>query len=46
MSATHAVFAPPAIDRLVDCPFTKLAITDSIPIGTRIDRISQHILKT
>src|SRR5881392_4128942 len=29
ISATHAVFAPPAMDRLSRCDFTKLAVTDT-----------------
>src|SRR5450432_4242401 len=37
MSATHAVFAPPAMERLKDCEFTKLAVTDTIPLGNRAD---------
>src|SRR6476469_4731839 len=32
VSATHAVFAPPAMDRLKNCDFTKIAVTDTIPI--------------
>lgn len=44
MSATHAVFAPPAIDRLLQCPFTKLAVTDTIPIGTRADAIKDRLV--
>jgi ribose-phosphate pyrophosphokinase len=43
MSATHAIFAPPAMERLVACPFTKLAVTDTIPIGTRADAIKDRI---
>ncbi|HXJ72862.1 MAG TPA: ribose-phosphate pyrophosphokinase, partial [Candidatus Dormibacteraeota bacterium] len=39
IAATHAVFAPPAMERLKDCPFTKLAVTDTIPIGNRADPI-------
>ncbi len=38
LSATHAVFAPPALERLADCPFTKLAVTDTIPVGDRCDK--------
>ncbi|HEX8322776.1 MAG TPA: ribose-phosphate pyrophosphokinase [Tepidisphaeraceae bacterium] len=44
MAATHAVFAPPAIDRLHAAPFTKLAVTDTIPIGNRIDGIKDRIV--
>ena len=43
MSATHAVFAPPALERLANCPFTKLAVTDTIPIGTRCDAIKDRL---
>src|SRR5881394_3973862 len=44
MSATHAVFAPPAIERLKNCNFTKLAVTDTIPIGTRADGIKDRLV--
>jgi ribose-phosphate pyrophosphokinase len=43
MSATHAVFAPPAMERLAACEFTKLAVTDTIPLGTRADAIRDRI---
>ncbi len=43
MSATHAVFAPPAIERLKCCAFTKLAVTDTIPIGNRLDGIKDRV---
>src|SRR6478672_7302361 len=43
ISATHAVFAPPAMERLAACPFTKLAVTDTIPIGTRCDAIKDRL---
>jgi len=43
ISATHAVFAPPAMERLAACPFTKLAVTDTIPIGTRADPIKDRL---
>src|SRR5215213_10591567 len=35
ISATHPVFAPPALTKLAGCAFTKLAVTDTIPIGDR-----------
>jgi ribose-phosphate pyrophosphokinase len=35
IAATHAVFAPPAMERLAGADFTRLAVTDSIPIGDR-----------
>jgi ribose-phosphate pyrophosphokinase len=44
MSASHAVFAPPAMDRLSRCNFTKLAVTDTIPIGTRADAIKDRLV--
>lgn len=44
MSATHAVFAPPALERLQACQFTKLAVTDTIPIGTRADLIKDRMV--
>ena len=44
ISATHAVFAPPAMERLADAPFTKLAVTDTIPIGRRADPIKDRLV--
>ena len=44
ISATHAVFAPPAMERLASCPFTKIAVTDTIPIGTRCDAIKDRLV--
>ena len=44
MSATHAVFAPPAMQRLQECPFTRLAVTDSIPIGDRCEAIKDRLV--
>jgi ribose-phosphate pyrophosphokinase len=44
ISATHAVFAPPAMERLSSCPFTKLAVTDTIPIGSRADAIKDRLV--
>jgi ribose-phosphate pyrophosphokinase len=44
ISATHAVFAPPAMERLARCPFTKLAVTDTIPIGDRADPIKDRLV--
>ncbi len=43
ISATHAVFAPPAMERLANCPFTKIAVTDTIPIGNRCDAIKDRM---
>lgn len=44
IAATHAVFAPPAMERLRDCKFTKLAVTDTIPIGNRADAIKDRLV--
>ena len=44
IAATHAVFAPPAMERLASCPFTKMAVTDTIPIGTRADAIKDRLV--
>ncbi len=44
ISATHAVFAPPALERLAKCRFTKLAVTDTIPIGDRCDAIKDRLV--
>jgi ribose-phosphate pyrophosphokinase len=44
MSATHAVFAPPALERLAKCDFAKLAVTDTIPIGNRCDKIKDRLV--
>ncbi len=42
--ASHAVFAPPAMERLAKCDFTKLAVTDTIPIGNRADAIKDKLV--
>lgn len=44
ISATHAVFAPPAMERLAACDFTKLAITDTIAVGSRADAIKDRLV--
>lgn len=43
IAATHAVFAPPAMERLANAEFTRLAVTDTIPIGTRCDPIKERL---
>ncbi len=45
VAATHAVFAPPAMERLAEAPFTKLAITDTIPLGSRADAIKDRLVE-
>lgn len=44
MATSHAVFAPPAMERLAACPFKKLAVTDTIPIGNRADAIADRLV--
>jgi ribose-phosphate pyrophosphokinase len=44
ISATHGIFAPPAMQRLAKAKFTKLAITDTLPIGNRGDPISDRMV--
>jgi ribose-phosphate pyrophosphokinase len=44
IAATHAVFAPPAMERLKECPFTKLAVTDTIPLGNRAEAIEDRMV--
>jgi ribose-phosphate pyrophosphokinase len=44
ISATHAIFAPPAMKRLAEAKFTKLAVTDTLPIGSRADTIKDRVV--
>ena len=44
IAASHAVFAPPAMQRLQTCEFVKMAVTDTIPIGTRADAIKDRLV--
>ncbi|HSV14773.1 MAG TPA: ribose-phosphate pyrophosphokinase [Tepidisphaeraceae bacterium] len=44
IAATHAVFAPPAMERLQQCKFTKIAVTDTIPINDRADAIKDRLV--
>jgi ribose-phosphate pyrophosphokinase len=44
LSATHAVFAPPAMERLSACQFTKIAVTDTLPLGNRADAIKDRLV--
>ena len=44
ISATHAIFAPPALDRLAEAEFNSLAVTDTIPIGHRADAIKERLV--
>jgi ribose-phosphate pyrophosphokinase len=44
IAATHAVFAPPAMERLKECRFTKVAVTDTIAIDNRADPIKDRLV--
>ncbi len=44
IAATHAVLAPPAIERLTECRYTKLAVTDTIPLSERADPIRDRLV--
>jgi ribose-phosphate pyrophosphokinase len=44
IAATHGVFAPPAMERLADAPFAKIAVTDTIPMSNRIDPIQDRLV--
>jgi len=45
IAATHGVFAPPAMERLAKCEFTKLAVTDTIPLNNRADPIKDRLVE-
>lgn len=44
IAATHGVFAGPAIERLAAAPFTKIAVTNTIPILDRCDAIKDRMV--
>jgi ribose-phosphate pyrophosphokinase len=44
IAATHAVMAPKAMDNLVAAEFTKLAVTDTLEIGDRCNRIKDRLV--
>ncbi len=43
IAATHAIFAGEAMKRLAKCSFTKIAVTDTIPLGNRADAIKDRL---
>ena len=43
ISATHGVFAGPAIERLAACEFARLAVTDTVPMGDRCGAICDRV---
>src|SRR5580704_9717833 len=45
IAATHPVFTPEAMKKLADCEFTKLAVTDTIPLGNRADAIRDRLVE-
>ena len=42
--AAPAATAPPALERLKNCNFTRLAVTDTIPVGTRADALKDRLV--
>jgi ribose-phosphate pyrophosphokinase len=44
VAATHAVLAPPAMELLAACDFTKLALTDTIPLGNRAEALKDRVV--
>lgn len=44
MAATHAVLVGKAMERLANCEFTKLAVTDTIPLGDRAAPIRDRLV--
>jgi ribose-phosphate pyrophosphokinase len=44
IAATHAVFAHPAMENLAASKFTKIAVTDTLPIGDRADAIKDRLI--
>jgi ribose-phosphate pyrophosphokinase len=44
VAATHAVLAPPAMELLEACDFTKLALTDTIPLGNRAEALKDRLV--
>jgi ribose-phosphate pyrophosphokinase len=44
IAATHAVFAPPAMERLAKAQFTRLAVTDTIPVGDRCHSLRERLM--
>jgi ribose-phosphate pyrophosphokinase len=42
-AATHGVLVGMAMERLAEAPISKVLITDSIPIGTRLDAIKDKL---
>jgi ribose-phosphate pyrophosphokinase len=44
IAATHGVFAGPALERLAAAPFTKIAVTNTVPVGDRCDLIKDRLV--
>ena len=44
IAATHGVFAGPALERLAAAPFTKIAVTNTIPVLDRCDAIKDRLV--
>ena len=43
LAATHAVLVGRAMERLANCDFTKLAVTDTIPLNNRAEAIRDRL---
>jgi ribose-phosphate pyrophosphokinase len=44
VSATHAVFAPPAMERLASAPIKLIAVSDTIPLYDRAEGIKEKLV--
>ena len=44
MAATHPVLVGQAMQRLAACEFTRLAVTDTIPLGNRAEPIKDRLV--
>jgi ribose-phosphate pyrophosphokinase len=45
VGATHGVLVGPAMDRLIDSPISRIILTDTIPLGDRIDPIRGKVVE-
>jgi ribose-phosphate pyrophosphokinase len=43
IAATHGIFAGAAIERVAKSPITKIVITDTVPIDSRLDPIRDRL---
>lgn len=45
VGATHGVLVGPAMERLIDSPISRIILTDTIPLGARIDPIRPKVVE-